>query len=68
MKEFTGFEMVLPVLLSEFKLGTELFSCNAFSRIKLIESLDTMSTRTVEKILEHACEKTNIKKTFQCIL
>ena len=42
MKEFTGFEMVLPVLLAEFKLGTELFLYNAFSRIKLIKSLNAM--------------------------
>jgi hypothetical protein len=40
--EFTGFEMVLPVLITEFKLGTELFSYNAFKRIKLIKSLNTM--------------------------
>ena len=40
--EFIGFKMVLPVLIAEFKLGTELFLYNAFSRIKLIKSLNAM--------------------------
>ena len=40
--EFTGFEMVLPVLLAEFKLRAKFFLDKAFSRIKLIESLNAM--------------------------
>ncbi len=42
MLEFIGFVMVLPVLIAEFKLRTELFSYKAFSRTKLIESLNAM--------------------------
>ncbi len=42
VKEFTGFEMVLPVLIAKFKLRTELFPYKAFSRIKLIKSLNAM--------------------------
>lgn len=42
--EFTGFEMVLPVLIAEFKLRTKFFLDKAFSRIKLIESLNAMGT------------------------
>jgi len=40
--EFTGFVMVLPVLIAEFKLRAKFFLDNAFSRIKLIESLNAM--------------------------
>jgi hypothetical protein len=42
MMEFTGFEVVLPVLITEFKLRTKFFHYKAFSRIKLIESLNAM--------------------------
>jgi hypothetical protein len=42
MTEFTGFEMVLPVLIAEFKLRAKFFLDKAFSRIKLIESLNAM--------------------------
>jgi len=52
MMEFTGFEMVLPVLIAEFKLRAKFFLDKAFSRIKLIESLNAMGAVIVTAFID----------------